>query len=77
MNDLDEKDDVFLITVCSVDDPEEEFMTFVKGTNELAYFLLHYNRELYEFCGAESFCPGSKMYWNYKELLNVTAKGEK
>ena len=76
MNELDTKDDVFLITVTSKDDPEEEFMTFVRGTNELAYFLLHYDRNVYEFSGAECFCPGNKMYWDYKELL-CSAKGEK
>jgi hypothetical protein len=77
MSDFDTKDEVFLITVVSTDDPENEYVTFVKGTNELAYFLLHYNKDLYEFTGAETFCPGSKMYWDFKELLNVNGKGEK
>lgn len=70
-------DDVFLITVCSVDDPENEFVTFCNGSNELAYFLLHYNKDIYHFCGAEAFCPGNRMFWNYKELLNDVKKGTK
>jgi hypothetical protein len=76
--DLQNKDDVFLVTVSSLDDPDEQFHTFVKGTNELAYFLLHYNRELYDFVNAEGFCPGNKMYWDFKELLSpAEVKGEK
>lgn len=70
-------DDVFLITVASVDDPERQFLTFCNGSNELAYFLLHYNKSIYAFCGAEAFCPGNMLYWNYKDMLNEIPKKEK
>lgn len=66
---LNYKDDVFIINLISKSDPEKETVTFVRGENELAYFLLHYNKELYEFVGSECFCPGNMLCWNYKELL--------
>jgi len=76
MDELNTKDDVFLVIVTSVHDPEREFITFVKGTNELAYFLIHYDKNLYEFRSAEEFYEGSSIYWNFKELLIPTNKGD-
>ena len=77
MDILSEKSCVFLVHLASVDDPEVEFVTFCKGENELAMFLLHYNKDLYVFLGAEDFAPGNRVFWDYKELLNIPKKGEK
>lgn len=63
-------DEIFLVIVGSVDDEGDEYAVFVRGTNELALFLLHYNKDLYVFKSAESFCPSNKIFWDYKELLN-------
>ena len=35
-----DKDDVYLVTLASVSDPDVEFFTFCKGTSELAMLLL-------------------------------------
>jgi hypothetical protein len=63
--------DVFIITVSSVDDKSNEFLTFVNGTDELAFFLTHYDRDLYDFVGVEMFCPCNKMFWNYRIVKRV------
>ncbi len=69
-NNLNYKDDVFIVTLVELADDEKECVTFIRGTNELAYFLLHYNKDKYDFVNAECFCPGAVLFWNYKELLN-------
>jgi len=69
-------DQVFLVTLGMQDDPEEQFITFCRGSNELAYFLLHFNTETYFFIGAEAFCPGNRVFWSTKDLLNEIPKKE-
>jgi hypothetical protein len=70
-------DSVFLVVLGSVEDPEVEFYTFVRGSNELARFLLHYNTDLYFFIGAEAFCQGNRLILDTKEFLNKVPKKEK
>jgi hypothetical protein len=67
--DFNSTDDVFLITLNSVDDPELEYFTFVKGTNELAFFLLHYDKNRFLFSNAEGFAEGGKVFWNFRDVL--------
>lgn len=71
---LGEKDVLFIVHLVSVDDPEQVFMTICTGTQDLAFFLLHYNRSLYEFAGAEELCAGNRMIWDYNDILNLPKK---
>lgn len=64
-----DKDDVYLVTLASVSDPDVEFFTFCKGTSELAMLLLHYDHKLYEFVNAELFCEGNRIFWDCKEVF--------
>lgn len=77
LNNLDVKDTIFIITLISVDDPENQFLTLCSGTQQLAYFLLHYDRNKYEFAGAEELCPGNRMIWDYNEILMSIKKDTK
>jgi len=67
--DITSLEDVFLVVVRSVDDPDVEFCTLVSGLRELANFLLHYDKDMYEFCSSEKLCDGNRMFWNHRELL--------
>ena len=71
---LDIKDTIFVITLVSTDDPEVQHLTLCCGTQQLAFFLLHYDRNKYEFAGAEELCPGNRMIWDYNDILNIPKK---
>lgn len=69
-----QNDSIFIVHLISREDPDNMFMTLCSGTQDLALFLLHYDKSLYEFAGAEELCSGNKMIWNHKELLTINKK---
>lgn len=68
-DDLNYKDDVFMVVFLENQDDNKECVTFVRGERELAHLLTHYDTDKYEFVSAEQFCPGDTLCWDYKELL--------